>query len=388
MKLINDLECQDKRVFLRVDLNVPVVDGKVIDETRIDKIIPTIEYLINKNAKVILASHFGRPKSAYEEKYSLKFLQSILRNKLKREILFCKDIVSEETCEISKNMQAGEVLLLENLRFFAGETKNELEFIKKLSALADVYINDAFSCSHRAHASITGITEFLPSAAGLLMQEEIENLNKYLINAKRPILAIIGGSKVSTKLDLLKELSKKVDYIAIGGAMANTFLKALGYDVGNSFYEKEFVEVAKSMLNEKFILPKDLVLASDIEASDIEIVKVGSLPNSKMALDLGPETVEQVISIAMMSKTILLNGPVGVFEKPNFAEATNKIVKKVADLSKNQEVISVAGGGDMVAAITQANVFDKITYVSTAGGAFLEWLEGKELPGIKALKDN
>lgn len=381
MRLLKDIDCKNKRVFLRVDLNVPVMNGKILDETRINKILPTIQYLLTQNAKIILASHFGRPKSGYEEKYSLRFLQNVLQHKLEQEVLFEDNL--NDAAQLTQNMQLGEILLLENLRFFSGETKNDLEFAKQLSNLADIYVNDAFSCSHRAHASIVKIAELLPSAAGLLLEDELDNLHKYLDKPNKPILAIIGGSKISTKLDLLKELSKKVDYIAIGGAMANTFLKALGYEIGNSFYEEEFVATAKAMLNEKFILPKDLVVVSSIDADDIEIVDIDHI--TKMALDLGPETVKQIIALAQKCKTILLNGPVGVFENPSFAKATNAIIKEVANLSQNNKAISIAGGGDMVAALTQVRLFDQMTYVSTAGGAFLEWLEGKELPGLLVL---
>ena len=379
MRKLQDFDYSGKRIFLRVDLNVPVSNGIILDYTRIDKIIPTIKYLLKQNAKIIIASHFGRPKGEFDSKYSLEFLVDILSEKIGQEVSFCSDI--------SKTPDK-RIILLENLRFHPGETKNDPEFAKQLAALADFYVNDAFSCSHRAHASIVGIAAFLPSAAGLLLTQEIENLNLYLSHPAKPMMAIIGGSKVSTKLDLLMELVNKVDYLAIGGAMANTFLKAKGYEIGNSFYEPDLITKAQEIMaqNCEIILPIDVVIAKEIsENAETKIIPIEEMIKNQMILDLGPKSVAQIKSILQICKTVILNGPVGVFECTPFSKGTIAIAQEVASLSQ-KGLISIAGGGDIVAAISQAGLFEEFTYISTAGGAFLEWLEGKKLPGLTILE--
>ncbi len=379
MRKLQDFDYSGKRVFLRVDLNVPVSNGIILDYTRIDKIIPTIKYLLKQDTKIIIASHFGRPKGTFDPKYSLEFLVDILSEKTGQEVNFCPNISK------TPNKQ---IILLENLRFHPGETKNDPEFAKQLASLADFYVNDAFSCSHRAHASIAGIAEFLPSAAGLLLAQEIENLNLYLAHPAKPMMAIIGGSKVSTKLDLLMELVNKVDYLAIGGAMANTFLKAKGYEIGNSFYEPDLIAKAQEIMNQncEIILPIDVVIAKEIlEHAETKTVSIEKMPKDEMILDLGPKSVAQIKSILQICKTVILNGPVGVFECAPFAKGTIAIAQEVASLSQ-KGLISIAGGGDIVAAISQAGLFEDFTYISTAGGAFLEWLEGKKLPGLTILE--
>lgn len=392
MRSIKDFDYFGKRVFLRLDLNVPVYNGVILDKTRISKIIPTIKYLIERKAKIIIASHFGRPKVGYESEYSLEFLVEALEKELNQKILFCSNYLNNQAQDISNSLMEGQILLLENLRFHSGETKNDIEFAKNLANLADFYINDAFSCSHRAHASIEAIARILPSAAGLLLFEEIEGLKKYLSDPQKPIMAIIGGSKISTKLDLLKQLINKVDYLAIGGAMANTFLKAMSYEIGNSFYEEDLVEKAKEILNSsgkcKIILPKDVVVAKKI-ASDVEgkITNINNIEKDEMILDLGPESISNIVSILGICKTVVLNGPVGMFEYESFAKGTYSLALSVANLTLNNKIISIAGGGDMVAALSKAKLFDQISYISTAGGAFLEWLEGKKLPGLKVLEN-
>ncbi len=379
MRKLQDFDYSGKRVFLRVDLNVPVSNGIILDYTRIDKIIPTIKYLLKQDAKIIIASHFSRPKGTFDPKYSLEFLVDILSEKIGQEVNFCPDISKTPNKQIT---------LLENLRFHPGETKNDPEFAKQLAALADFYVNDAFSCSHRAHASIVGIAEFLTSAAGLLLTQEIENLNLYLSHPAKPMMAIIGGSKVSTKLDLLMELINKVDYLAIGGAMANTFLKAKGYEIGNSFYEPDLIAKAQEIMNQncEIILPIDVVIAKEIsEHAETKIIPIEEMPKDEMILDLGPASVAQIKSILQSCKTVILNGPVGVFECAPFAKGTIAIAQEVASLSQ-KGLVSIAGGGDIVAAISQAGLFEEFTYISTAGGAFLEWLEGKKLPGLTILE--
>lgn len=391
MRKMDQYNYSNKRVFLRLDLNVPISDGKILDDTRISKIIPTIEYLLKENAKIIIASHFGRPKGKMEEKYSLEFLCDELSKRLDQEILFCPEAIGEKAEKMSQNLQPKQILLLENLRFYPGETKNDSEFASKLSKLADFYINDAFSCCHRAHASIAKITEVLPSSAGLLLSQEIDSLSQYLSRPKKPMMAIIGGSKVSTKLDLLYNLIDKVDYLVIGGAMANTFLKSQGIEIGASLYEEELLNSARDILNKatscKIILPKDVVTAKEISnEAKSSAFDIKNIPADQMILDIGPNSTKQIIEVLKKCKTIVMNGPLGVFEYPSFAIGTSIVAKEIINLTQLGDLISVAGGGDIVAALSQDDLLDKFTYISTAGGAFLEWMEGKTLPGIKALE--
>lgn len=391
MRKMDQYNYRNKRVFLRLDLNVPVSDGKILDDTRIKKIIPTIEYLLKENAKIIIASHFGRPKGKIEEKYSLEFLRNELAKRLNQEVLFCPEAIGENAEKMSQNLQPKQILLLENLRFYSGETNNDSDFASKLANLADFYINDAFSCCHRAHASIEKITEVLPSSAGLLLSKEINSLTKYLLEPKKPMMAIIGGSKVSTKLDLLYNLIDKVDYLVIGGAMANTFLKSQGQEIGSSLYEEELLNSARDILNKatscKIILPQDVVVAKEISnEAESSISDIKHIPNDQMILDIGPNSTKQIIEILKQCKTIVMNGPLGVFEYPSFAIGTSTIAKEIVKRTKSGDLISIAGGGDIVAALSQDNLLDQFTYISTAGGAFLEWMEGNPLPGIKALE--
>ena len=391
MRSLQDFNYSNKRVLLRVDLNVPVSEGKILDDTRINKIIPTVKYLLKAGAKVIIASHFGRPKGIFEQKLSLKFLVDKLSEKLGIEVLFCPEAVGNVAIKMASELETSQVILLENLRFHSGEAKNDPEFAKQLASLADFYVNDAFSCSHRAHASITEIAKLLPSAAGLLLAQEVESLTMHIAKSERPMMAIIGGSKVSTKLDLLENLIHKVDYLVIGGAMANTFLKSQGYEIGTSFYEPDLMDTAKKILTQesncKILLPKDMLVADKIAEDAIaNLVTIDKIPKNKMILDFGSVSVLQVTDLLKICKTVILNGPIGVFEYAQFALGTIAIASAVAKLTQDGKLISVAGGGDIVAAISQAGLFDQFSYISTAGGAFLEWLEGKSLPGLVVLE--
>lgn len=391
MRKIEQYNYRNKRVFLRLDLNVPVSDGRILDDTRIKKVIPTIKYLLQEDAKIIIASHFGRPKGKFDEKYSIEFLAKELSKQLDMEVLFCSETIGKQAEKMSNNLKPKQILLLENVRFYPGETNNDSDFASKLAKLADFYINDAFSCCHRAHASIEKITEFLPSAAGLLLSQEIDSLSKYLSEPKKPMMAIIGGSKVSTKLDLLYNLIDKVDYLVIGGAMANTFLKSQGIEIGSSLYEKELLNSARDILNKatscKIILPQDVIVAKEISnEAESSISDIKHIPNDQMILDIGPNSTNQIIEILQQCKTIVMNGPLGVFEYTPFSLGTSTVAKEIVKRTKSGELISVAGGGDIVAALSQDNLLDQFTYISTAGGAFLEWMEGKPLPGIRALE--
>lgn len=392
MRKIDQYNYNNKRVLLRVDLNVPISNGKILDDTRINKIISTIKYLADQNAKIILVSHFGRPKSASDAQYSLKFLVEALEKKLGQSVLFSPEIIGKNTEDMSHKLKPKQILLLENIRFHAGETKNDPEFAAQLAKLADFYINDAFSCSHRAHASIAKIAEILPSCAGLLLAEEVGNLTNYLTNPQKPMMAIIGGSKVSTKLDLLNNLIHQVDYLVIGGAMANTFLKAQNHEIGTSFYEKELLETARNILSIKskcqIILPQDVVVANEIASGiDNKIVDIKNIPKDQMILDVGPESTTHINQILKKCKTVICNGPLGVFEHFPFSVGTTCIAREIAKLTRNKKLLSVAGGGDIVAALSASGLFKEFSYISTAGGAFLEWLEGKKLPGIETLSD-
>ncbi len=381
---MHNINYKGKRVLLRVDLNVPVSNGNILDDTRITKIIPTIKFLQSQDAKIILVSHFGRPKGAFDQKFSLQFLCKELENRLNCEVVFSNEAIGDVAIKISKELQNNQILLLENIRFYPGETSNDIDFAKKLAAIADLYVNDAFSCSHRSHASIAAIRDFLPSSHGLLLKEEIDNLSRYLLKSNKPMMAIIGGSKVSTKLDLLHNLISKVDYLVIGGAMANTFLKAKGCEIGNSFYEPDLLDVAKNMLiNKNILLPIDVVVANKIAENEPNmIVEVDAVPDSEMILDIGPKTTEYINNLLSECETVIINGPLGVFEQFPFSVGTISIAREISRLTKLNKIVSVAGGGDIVAALSKSGLFDQFSYISTAGGAFLEWLEGKNLPGI------
>ena len=389
---IDDLDVAGKRVLLRADLNVPVKDGKVTDATRIERLAPTIEALVAKGAKTIVLSHFGRPKGV-DPSQSLKPLAGPLSHAIGgKTVHFASDCIGPEAKKVVDALKPGEIALLENLRFHLEEEKNDPSFARQLAELGDIYIDDAFSAAHRAHASIEGLAHLLPNAAGKLMQAELEALGAALEHPQKPVMALVGGSKVSTKLDLLKFIISKVDKLAIGGAMANTFLFAQGRGVGRSLCEREMADTAREILAaaEKsgctIILPDDAVTANKLEAGVVtRTVGVNAVPADAMMLDIGPESVGQIETALAECKTLVWNGPVGAFETKPFDRATVALATKVAELTAAKKLLSVAGGGDTVAALAAAGLEDKLSYVSTAGGAFLEWLEGKELPGVAAL---
>ncbi len=392
-KTLDDFEVSGKRVFLRADLNVPMRDGKVSDATRIDRLAPTILELAEKGAVVIVASHFGRPKGERNPDMSLAALAGPLSDALGgRKVAFADDCIGETAKQVVGSASAGDVVLLENLRFHAGEEKNDPGFAKALAELADLYVNDAFSAAHRAHASTEGLAHLLPSAAGRLMQAELEALDAALGSPTRPVGAIVGGAKVSTKLDLLGNLVGKVDMLAIGGAMANTFLHALGTDVGASLCERDMSETALDILARadaagcEVVLPSDAVIAAEFkEGAANDTVPIAAVPSDRMILDVGAGSAEGLAAKLGELKTLVWNGPLGAFEIPPFDAGTNRVAQAAAELTRSGALKTVAGGGDTVAALAHAGVIDDFSYVSTAGGAFLEWLEGKVLPGVKAL---
>jgi phosphoglycerate kinase len=398
---IRDLELKDKHVFIRVDFNVPLTeDGTAItDDTRIRATLPTIEYALRRHAKVILASHLGRPKGKHNPRYSLRPVVDRLRELLDEEVSldvnvgFSPDCVGEIASELAGNLESGQVLLLENLRFHAAEEANDPAFSRQLASLAELYVNDAFGSAHRAHASTEGITHFLkPAAAGLLMEKELTYLGKALESPEKPFVAIIGGSKISGKIDVIDNLLDKVDTLVIVGGMAYTFQRALGVTTGKSLVEEDKIDIAKDALAKakkngvKLLLPVDNILADsfapDAKTQPWDTSK--NFPADWQGLDIGPKTIALISEIVSEARTILWNGPAGVFEFPAFAFGTNAIARAVA---ANTNAISIIGGGDSVSAINQAGVADKITHISTGGGASLEFLEGKKLPGVEALTD-
>lgn len=393
-KSIDDLEVRDRRVLVRVDFNVPMSAGKVTDMTRIERALPTIEALSEAGAKVVLLSHFGRPKGERRAEFSLAPVAEALSEALGRPVGFAEDCIGETAEQAVQALQPGQVLLLENLRFHAGEEKNDAGFAEALAALGDLYVNDAFSAAHRAHASVEALARLLPAAAGRLMEQELRHLEKALGSPERPVAALIGGAKVSTKLDLLDNLVGKVQLLAIGGGMANTFLNALGVEVGRSLCEREMADNARRILEHAksagcdIVLPTDAAVAAELKANvEYDIVSIKAVPSDKMILDVGPATAEHLALRLADCRTCIWNGPLGAFETPPFEAATVSVAIAVADLTRAGRLLSVAGGGDTVAALSQAGVLDDFSYVSTAGGAFLEWLEGKTLPGVKALQD-
>lgn len=398
---IRDLDLQHKHVFMRVDFNVPLTeDGREItDDTRIRETLPTIEYAVRHKAKLILASHLGRPKGKINPKYSLRPVVDRLRVLLDHHlgesinVAFSPDCVGELATELSRQLESGQVLLLENLRFHAEEEANSADFAKELASLCEIYVNDAFGSAHRAHASTEGITHFVSqSAAGLLMEKELKYLGKALTEPAKPFIAILGGAKVSDKIEVIDNLLGRVDTLLIGGGMAYTFLKAKGQEVGKSLVEADKIDVANEALKKaaekgvRFLLPVDHVLADRFAPDAKTRIFEGDGPflAEWMALDIGPKTVELFSAEIAEARTIVWNGPMGVFEMPTFAKGTTKIANAVA---KNVEAITIIGGGDSVAAVKQAGVADQITHISTGGGASLEFLEGKQLPGVEALTD-
>ncbi|KQV35116.1 phosphoglycerate kinase [Rhizobium sp. Root268] len=392
-KTLDDLtDIAGKRVLVRVDLNVPVKDGKVTDATRIERVVPTIRELSEKGAKVILLAHFGRPKGEPVADMSLAFIAPAVEDILDHRVQFAADCIGEKAAIAVAAMNNGDVLLLENTRFHKGEEKNDPDFIKALAANGDIYVNDAFSAAHRAHASTEGLAQLLPAYAGRTMQAELEALEKGLGNPKRPVVAIVGGAKVSTKIDLLMNLVKKVDALVIGGGMANTFLAARGTNVGKSLCEHDLAETAKKIMIEAassgcaIVLPVDGVVAREFKAgADNETVDIDAIPADAMVLDVGPKSIAAVNEWVSKAETLVWNGPLGAFEIAPFDKATVAVAKHAAARTKSGALISVAGGGDTVSAMNHASVADDLSYVSTAGGAFLEWMEGKPLPGVDIL---
>jgi phosphoglycerate kinase len=392
MNRLKDCVVTNKNVILRVDINVPVVNGSISDDTRIKAVIPTIKYLIDNQAKVILISHFDRPEGKKVPEMSLKQLVGRIEELLGQKIKFVDDCIGEEVNKAVAATNYGEVILLENLRFYKGETKNDPEFSKALASLGNLYINDAFSCSHRAHASIVGVAEILKSCPGLLLENEINNLENLVANPKKPMLAIVGGSKVSTKIDLLNALITKADAIFIAGGMANTFLYALGNNIGKSLCEKDLKDLALEILeaakknNCQIILPKDVVVCKKLEnGTSVRNIDIADVADDDIIADVGEKTISDLEKQIETLKTIVWNGPLGAFEIKPFDQATTALAKVIASKTKEGKLISVAGGGDVVSALNASGFIDDFSYISTAGGAFLEWLEGKSLPGIKVL---
>lgn len=391
-KTIDDMEMADKTVLVRVDINVPVEAGRVTDATRIEKIVPTIRDIQAKGGKPVLLAHFGRPKGQVVPEMSLRVTLPALEAALGQRVSFAEDCIGGPAKKAVAAMQPGDVLLLENTRFHAGEEKNDPAMAAALAALGQIYVNDAFSAAHRAHASTEAIARLIPSCAGRLMEAELKALNAALGEPERPVVAVVGGAKVSTKLDLLGNLVDKVDHLVIGGGMANTFLVAKGIEVGASLAERDMAETARSILEKaqakgcSIHLPVDVVVAREFRAGAAnETVPAGACPADAMILDAGPETVDAIVEVFIRCRTLIWNGPLGAFEIEPFDAATNAAARKAAELTRGGRLVSVAGGGDTVAALNKAGVAGDFSYISTAGGAFLEWMEGKVLPGVAAL---
>lgn len=392
-KTLSDYDVAGKRVILRADLNVPMKDGVVTDSTRIDRTLPTIVELTQKGARVVLITHWGRPKGERVAEMTVRPIADALAAKLGKDVRFAEDCIGEAAENVVNSLADTEVAVLENLRYYKEETDNDLEFAKKLAALGDIYVNDAFSCAHRAHASTEALARLLPAAAGRLMQAELEALSNALEAPERPVAALVGGAKVSTKLDVLNNLSKKVDMLIIGGGMANTFLAAQGINVGKSLCEHDLKETALQIIAAakengcEIVLPVDGVVAKEFAAGAAnQTVDIQAVGDDDMILDVGPASVEDVKARLSTCKTIVWNGPMGAFEIEPFDAGTNGAAQVAGELTKAGKLVSVAGGGDTVAALDHAGVKEDFTYISTAGGAFLEWIEGKELPGVEVLR--
>jgi len=394
-KTLDDLNVKGKRVLVRADLNVPMKDGVVTDAVRIERQAPTIRELSDKGAKVIVLSHFDRPKGKVVPSMSLKPVAAALAKALDKPVAFAADCIGEVAKAAVAKLRDGDVLLLENTRFHAGEEKNDPAFAKEIAALGDIFVNDAFSAAHRAHATTEAIAHLLPSAAGRSMEQELTHLNKALGDPERPVMAVIGGAKVSTKIALLEHLVDKVDFLFIGGAMANTFFAAEDIDVGASLYEPEYVKTARRVISLAtdagcvILLPEDVVVAKELKAGAAHrVCDIRKVHKREMILDVGPKTITEFQSRLPGMRTLVWNGPLGAFETPPFDTGTMAAARLAAAATKAGNLLSVAGGGDTVAALNAAGVADDFTYVSTAGGAFLEWLEGQELPGVAALENS
>ncbi|MDG2096746.1 MAG: phosphoglycerate kinase [Paracoccaceae bacterium] len=393
-KRIDQLNLKGKRVLTRVDINVPIKDSIVSDTTRIERIIPTINSIVANGGIPIIISHFGRPTKQKEKEYSLKQLVPYLSKYLEQEVIFTDQDEINTIVKQSKALKPGQILLLENIRFRSGETSNDPILARQLAELGEVFCNDAFSAAHRAHASTEGIAHLLPNCVGFQMEAELLNLEQTLVKPKQPVTAIIGGSKISTKIDLLNNLAQKFNFLVIGGGMANTFLKAAGFNIGNSLYEEDYlnsaIKISKiaEQSNCKIVLPNDIVVAKElIENSSSEIYDVTKCPEDQMILDIGPKTIKNICYIIKDSKTLIWNGPLGAFEFQPFNTSTDEIAKFSSKLTREGKLVSVAGGGDTISALSLTGSDKEFTYISTAGGAFLEWMEGKDLPAIKPLLD-
>jgi len=386
-KTVEDMDVKGKKVLVRVDFNVPIKEGKVGDDTRIRAALPTIEYLLKQDAAVILCSHLGRPKGGPDPKYSMKPVGEYLSTLMKKPVAFAEDCVGPVAEAAAKALKPGEILLLENTRFHPEEEKNDLDLAKQMASLADIFINDAFGTAHRAHSSTEGVARFLPAAAGYLLEKEIKYLGQAIAEPKRPFVAILGGSKISDKIGVIKNLLSKADVILIGGGMANTFFKAQGYPVADSLVEDEALATAKDLIGsggDKLRLPVDVTIADKFDAeASYKVMDMAAIPDGWRILDIGPKTMESYAKALKGAGTVVWNGPMGVFEFPNFAKGTYAVAKAVADSG----AVSIIGGGDSVAAIQESGLADKITHISTGGGASLEMLEGLVLPGLAALQD-
>lgn len=391
-RTLDHLECDKKNVLVRFDLNVPIKDGCITDDTRIVRVLPTVRSLLQKGGRVVMVAHFGRPKGKVCPELSLKVVAEHMTKLLDEEVCFVEHSLESENVRSSLDSSSKRLFLLENIRFYEDEEKNDPNFAQKLAKCGDVFVNDAFSAAHRAHASTVGVTEYLESYAGPTLMDEVTYLTAALDNPKKPLLVIVGGSKVSTKLHVLKHVIEKADYLLIGGAMANTLLWAKGYPIGKSLYEEDLKEEALSLFNAMegkcdLILPKDVVVAGELKAhADTQVKSIQDVAEDDMILDVGPQTRAYNRDLVSQCQSVLWNGPLGAFEFPPFHEGTCDLAKHIATLSREKKIMAVAGGGDTVSALEMAGVTTSLNYVSTAGGAFLEWMEGRSLPGVAALK--
>ena len=386
-KTVKDIDVKGKRVLVRVDFNVPIKDGEITDDTRILAALPTIKYLLNEGASLILCSHLGRPKNGPEPAFSLKLVAEYLGTLISEKVYFAADCVGPIAEDAVNKLGPKEILVLENTRFHSGEKKNDPEMAKELASYADVFVNDAFGTAHRAHASNVGVSDYLPAVAGFLLEKEIEYLDQTIEKPKNPFVAILGGAKVSDKINVIKNLLEKADTILIGGGMANTFFKAQGYPVADSLVEDAALETARELVKSggaKLRLPVDVIIAEDFDdGAKSRVMSVGPVPEGWRILDIGPETIKKYTKVILQAGTVVWNGPMGVFEMPNFAKGTFEIANAVA----NSGAISIIGGGDSASAIKKSGLADKISHISTGGGASLEMLEGVQLPGLVALED-